>query len=168
MIAKGDSETTQGPNEKARSQEPRQRPFAAFLVIVLAITSLLIFAYALPSFFNLFNQGPDCGTSSSLPGSSHFTIIIDQAGYNDSRNHTEPWPKINVTVGQRVTIHVWNNSTVEPHGLAITHYFEQTVALQPGQSCDANFTASQTGIFQIYSTITDTTEAFEHAQLNVN
>ena len=147
-------------------QTQRERPFAALLVIGLAIVSFIIVAYALPFFFNLFNPQV-CAISGNMSGSNRFSIMIDSSGYNGSSYHVLPWPKMNVTLGQSVMIHVLNNDTVQAHGWAITHYFAQGVALRPGQSCDVAFNASQAGTFQIYNTIVDTTEFFEHAQLNV-
>lgn len=75
---------------------------------------------------------------------------------------------MNVTVDRDVIIHIVNNDTSQPHGFAITHYFEHGVILQPGKSCDLTFFASQTGIFPVYNTVFDTTDLFEHAQLTVN
>jgi hypothetical protein len=75
---------------------------------------------------------------------------------------------MNVTVDQDVIIHILNNDTSQTHGFAITHYFDQGVVLQPGKSCDLAFFASQTGMFPVYNTIFDTTDAFEYAQFNVN
>jgi hypothetical protein len=75
---------------------------------------------------------------------------------------------MNVTVDWGVIIHVLNNDTSQPHGFAINQYFGSGVALQPGKSCDLTFLASQTGTFSVYNTIFDTTDLFEHAQLNVN
>ncbi len=72
---------------------------------------------------------------------------------------------MNITRGQTITIHPWNNGSVA-HGFAITHNFDQGVVLLPGQSCDLTFSASQAGTFSVYSTEPDPT--FELAQLNVN
>ncbi len=110
-----------------------------------------------------------CGTpTGNVPRYVHFTFIISLAGYNDSADHTRPWPVMNVTVDSDVIIHVLNNDTSQTHGFAIQHYFDQGVALQPGRSCDLTFFASQTGTFPVYNTIFDTTDVFEHGQLNVN
>jgi hypothetical protein len=94
--------------------------------------------------------------------------VISLSGYDDSQHHSRPWPIMNVTVDWDVIIHILNNDTSQTHGFAITHYFDQGVTLQPGKSCDLTFFASQTGTFPIYNTIFDTTDLFEHAQLNVN
>ena len=74
---------------------------------------------------------------------------------------------MNVTVSWNVIIHLWNNDTTQTHGFAMKHYFEQGVALRPGQSCDLAFYASLAGTFPVYNTIFDTTQYFENAQLNV-
>jgi heme/copper-type cytochrome/quinol oxidase subunit 2 len=141
------------------------RSYVAFLAPIIAISSLLIFTFG---FFNIFNPVMNgCGNAANVSVSARFTVVIDQSGYNGSRYHTGPWPQINVTVGQGVAIHVWNNDTIQAHGFAIAHYFNQGIALRPGQSCDVVFTASQAGTFPIFNTIVDTTEMFEHSQLNV-
>jgi hypothetical protein len=75
---------------------------------------------------------------------------------------------MNVTVNWDVIIHILNNDTSQTHGFAITHHFDQGIPLQPGKSCYLGFFASQTGTFPVYNTIFDTTDLFEHAQLNVN
>jgi hypothetical protein len=144
----------------------RRRYFLTVLVIIVAAASLLASAYTL----HWFNSGPhSCGaTTSNVPRYFHFTIVISLSGYNDSQHHSRPWPIMNVTVNWEVIIHILNNDTSQTHGFAITHYFDQGVPLQPGNSCDLTFFASQTGTFPVYNTIFDTTDLFEHAQLNVN
>ncbi len=92
-----------------------------------------------------------------MPVSARFTVYIDY--------RVRPLPIMNVSRGQTVTIHAWNNSTVA-HSFAIDHYFVQGAVLQPGQSCDLTFSASQAGSFLVYGNEPDPT--FELAQLNVN
>jgi hypothetical protein len=75
---------------------------------------------------------------------------------------------MNMSVDWDVIIHVMNNDTGQAHGFAIQHYFDQGVALRPGESCDLSFFASTSGSFRVYNIVFDTTEAFEQAQLNVN
>ena len=75
---------------------------------------------------------------------------------------------MDVTVNWDINIHILNNDTTQPHGFAITHYFDQGVILQQGKSCDLAFFASEIGTFSVYNTIFDTTDAFEYAQFNVN
>ena len=72
---------------------------------------------------------------------------------------------MNVTQGQTITIHAFNNGTAA-HSFAIAHYFDKGTSLLPGQSCDLTFTASQTGSFWLYGSEPD--PVFVIAQLNVN
>jgi heme/copper-type cytochrome/quinol oxidase subunit 2 len=123
------------------------------VIVIVAVVSLLTFAYAILGFFN---APIGCGTSNT-PVSARFTVYIDYI--------RRPLPMMNVTRGETITIHAWNNGTVT-HGFAIRHYFDQGTFLQPGQSCDLTFTASQTGTFWVYSNEPD--PVFELAQLNVN
>ena len=74
---------------------------------------------------------------------------------------------MNVSLDWSVFMHVFNNDTSQSHGFAIKHYFEQGVALKPGESCDLFFFAGTPGTFPVYNTILDTTDAFENAQLNI-
>jgi hypothetical protein len=90
--------------------------------------------------------------------SPRFTVYVD---YQIRR----PLPTIIVTQGQTITIPAWNDSTVT-HGFAVDHYFAQGTSLQPGQSCDLTFSASQSGTFAIYGNEPD--PVFLLAQLDVN
>ncbi len=92
-----------------------------------------------------------------MPVSARFTVYIDY--------RVRPLPMMNVTRGQTVTIHAWNNGTVA-HSFAIAHYFVQGAVLLPGQSCDLTFSASQAGTFSIVGNEPD--PIFDIARLNVN
>jgi heme/copper-type cytochrome/quinol oxidase subunit 2 len=138
------------------------RLLAVVLVIISVTTAFLVSAYT----FHLFNLG-GCGTPSNAPASTKFTIIMSRFGYNDSKDHVLPWPIMNVTLKQMVGIHLSNNDT-QAHGFAIDHYFIQGALVPPGQTYEVSFDACQSGTFKIYNTVFDTTDAFEHAQLNVN
>ena len=61
-----------------------------------------------------------------------------------------PWPVINVHQNQTVVIHIFNCASSEPHGFAITHYFNSGVILQPDQSYTWTFDADQKGTFTMY------------------
>ncbi len=118
--------------------------------------------------FHVFGPGT-CGTPpANVASSAHFTIVITQAGYNDSRYHALPWPKMNVTLRQDVTVHVRNDDTFQPHGFAIAHYFEQSVYLRSGESSDMVFQACQTGSFSVYETTFVTNQPFLSAELDVS
>ena len=145
--------TSPGQNETTGSRF-RQRRFVLVLVAIVAIASVLTLTYATIYFFNY--NSINCG--SNIAVSPRFTVYID---YHIRR----PLPTINVTQGQTITIHAWNNGTVT-HGFAIRHYFDQGTFLQPGQSCDLTFSASQSGTFAIYSNEPD--PIFALAQLNVS
>ena len=80
------------------------------------------------------------GNASSNPEDSNVTFLIVEAdtgpfeGMNGSAYHLEvPWPVINVHQNQTVVIHIFNCASSEQHGLAITHYFNEGVILQPDQ-----------------------------------
>jgi heme/copper-type cytochrome/quinol oxidase subunit 2 len=74
-------------------------------------------------------------------------------GFNGSATHSDRWPVMKVAQGQVVTLHIVNQDPVEPHGLAITHYFVSGVTVTPGKTYDLTFTASQTGSFRVYCSI---------------
>ena len=136
----------------------------ALVAIAVAGTATLVPMYL----FHIFGPGT-CGTPpADVASSAHFTVVITQAGYNDSKYHGLPWPRMNITLRQSVTIHVWNNDTIQPHGFAITHYFEQSVYLRPGESSDVVFRACQTGNFSVYETTFVTNYPFLKAELDVS
>lgn len=147
--------TSSGENE---TEAPiyRQRRFVLVLILIVIIASVLTLNYTTFHFFNIGTLG--CG--SSAPVSPRFTVFIDNI-------FRRPLPTINVTQGQTITIHAWNNGTVT-HGFAIQHYFDQGTSLQSGQSCDLTFSASQSGTFPFvgWPSIPDPTIIL--AELNVN
>ncbi len=121
-----------------------KRLVLALAAIAVAGTAILVPVYV----FHIFGLGT-CGTPpANVASSSHFTIVITQAGYNQSKYHTLPWPRMNVTLRQDVTIHVRNDDTIQPHGFAIAHYFEQSVYLRPSESSEVVFQAAKLGAFQ--------------------
>jgi hypothetical protein len=141
-------------------------PYVVLFVVGVAASSSILGAVYL---YQLFTTPITCAArTANVPRYVQFTVVISLAGYNGSANHNGPWPLMKVSVDWDVIIHLLNNDTSQSHGFAITHYFEQGVVLQPGKSCDLAFFASQTGVFPVYNTIFDTTDRFEHAQLNVN
>ena len=141
-----------------------KRLIAFTLAIIIATTTFLFSAYT----FHLFNLG-GCGTpTGNVPASARFNIVMSLKGYNDNKDHVRPWPIMNVTYKQSVTIHLFNNDTTQAHGFGITHYLDQGVSVPHGQTYDVNFGACQIGTFHVYDTIVDTAELYEPAQLNVN
>jgi FtsP/CotA-like multicopper oxidase with cupredoxin domain len=125
-----------------------RRLIAVLCVTVAASGILVALGYA-----GLFNQYTFTGTT------VHFTIIENSvgpmAGYNGSANYSfsTPWPVLEVNQGERVIIHVFNNSTVEAHGFAIVHYYEKGIALSEHQSYNVEFIANDVGNFTIYCNI---------------
>ncbi len=124
------------------------------LVVALGASGFAITAYA----FHLFGFGiPSCGCGSTLRNSSpgaHFTVVMSLNGFNDSRIHGLPWPIMNVTLGQSVTIHLVNCDTTQAHGFFISHYMRSGVTVAPGQCLDLPiFTADTAGTFPVYCTI---------------
>src|SRR5207247_7688199 len=98
------------------------------------------FSYAYAA--HLFGFG-SCGSPpANIPGSNRFLLVISFYGYNGSKYHTIPWPRMNVTLRQYVTIRAWNNDT-QSHGFAITHYFEQGEYIRSRDSYDLTFKACQ-------------------------
>ncbi len=153
-----------GSRETGRFRIPDRRVVLALVAIAVAGTAILVPVYV----FHIFGPGT-CGTPpANVANSAHFTVVITQAGYNDSKYHTLPWPTMNVTLRQEVTIHVWNNDTIQPHGFAITHYFEQSVYLRPSESSDVIFQACKTGKFSVYEATLATNQPFLSAGLDVN
>ncbi len=140
-----------------------KRLLLTIATVVIAVTALLASAFAL----HIFGLGT-CGTPpANLPSQVRFTVVITFNGYNGSKYHGTPWPKMNVTLRQNVAIHVWNNDT-QAHGFAITHYSDQGVPLQPSDSSDLSFQACQTGAFPIYETLFTTNYVYLKAELNVS
>lgn len=130
------------------------------IVLVVALITVvgagsLAAAYSF-HFFGLGRTG--CGTSPSYqPSSAQFTIVMDNqgmnVGFNGSKYHSIPWPMMNVSVGQTVSIHVTNNDPTQPHGFAITRYFDRGITLRSGECYDATFVADQPGSFTVYCNI---------------
>lgn len=92
------------------------------------------------------------------PGTSRsFTLIANSTGYNNSVPYQQqhglsaPWPVMNVSRCDNVTINVTNHDT-QTHGLAVGGYTnEYTIA--PGQDLSIHFTANKTGHWRVYCTI---------------
>jgi hypothetical protein len=161
---RGRQKLSSGSRRTERFRIPHKRLVLALVLIAVAGTAILVPVYV----FHIFGVGT-CGTPpANVASSAHFLVVITQAGYNDSKYHTLPWPTMNVTLRQDATIHVWNNDSIQPHGFAITHYFEQSVYLRPGESSDVVFQACQTGSFSVYETTLATNQPFLNAELDVS
>jgi FtsP/CotA-like multicopper oxidase with cupredoxin domain len=108
----------------------------------------------------LSSTGSAPGIANSTSGSTaSFTIIEadpgnNYEGMNGSAFHSStPWPVMQVTEGQTVTIHVFNCASSEPHGFAVQHYFVSGVTVRPGLSYTLTFNADQVGQFRVYCSI---------------
>lgn len=136
------------------------------MLIAVAGTGFLVAAFA----FHLFGLGTSCGTRpANGPNSTYFTVVMSSEGFNGSRIHSVPWPIMNVTLRQTVTIHVVNNDTTQAHGFAITHYFPSGLTMRPGECQDVTFTTDQAGTFKVYCTIFCTVHVFmQGGELNVS
>ena len=78
------------------------------------------------------------------------------AGFNGSyyASTTTQWPTMHVRVGQVVSIRVINCASSEAHGFQVTYYDDKSIiAIQPGQSYEATFTATVAGTFRVYCDI---------------
>ena len=135
------------------------RSILAATALAIGLTGSLVLAYE----FHLFGLGTaDCWVQpAGSPGSAVFTVVMANEGvnigFNGSRNHSPPWPVLNVTRGQSVIVHVINNDSREAHGFQITHYFEQGIGgrsgLAPGKCFDVKFTADDVGTFLVQCNI---------------
>jgi heme/copper-type cytochrome/quinol oxidase subunit 2 len=86
-----------------------------------------------------------------------FLVILSQYGYNYSilqgAGLSKPWPVINVTMGQTVSIEVCNVD-VQAHGFQVAHYVDSSInVVGPGEVLNFTFAANQEGTFQIYCAI---------------
>lgn len=119
------------------------------LAIAIVGSAGIIGVLAYDGFFNL---SPFTGTT------VHFTIIEESTGPLEGMNGSyyhgfNTWPIIQVNKGDKVVINVMNNSTSEPHGFSITHYFPAGATIGARQSYNVIFIASQAGNFTIYCNI---------------
>lgn len=124
--------------------------------MVIVGTGFVTAAYA----FHLFGLGsPGCGCGSNYSNNSpgaHFTVVMSLNGFNDSKIHGLPWPIMNVTMGQNVTIHLANCDSTQAHGFSImssARTYVRGVTVAPNQCLDVTFTADTLGTFQVQCTI---------------
>jgi len=158
-------------------QKPSRRVLAV-IALAVAVGGFLSGAYA----FHLFGTGTNCWIRpTSAPNTAIFTVVMANeglnVGYNGSKAHgasaSNPWPVMNVTVNQTVIIHVINNDS-QPHGFAVTQYFDQGIGAQaglaPNKCYDVKFTANILGSFAVKCNIFCTIHFpyMQFGQLNVN
>jgi FtsP/CotA-like multicopper oxidase with cupredoxin domain len=151
----------------------RSQRILVTLVLVIAVSGFFVLSYA----FNFFTPPVNClARPTGGPGTAVFTIVMADEGmnigFNGSYYHSAPWPVMNVTLGENVIIHVFNNDTVEAHGFQISHYFDQGLGqsgLAPGKCYDVRFVATTLGSFQVFCNIFCTIHlSMQYGRLNVN
>lgn len=138
------------------STKAKRRLGLAFLATVIVV------GLAASAFYVAASPGThDAGLQSILPaGCSRpvggFLIIASSMGYNDSIAHGAPvknWPILDVARGTDVSITVCNTYT-QAVGFQVAHYLVGKVeSVLPGQVLNVNFTANQTGSFEIYCAV---------------
>src|SRR5256712_11019646 len=126
-------------------ESPRTKLLRRVLVIVLIVVAVSGF-FAAAYTFHFFGLGTtNCwARPTNLPASSAYFVVVMSnegmnVGFNGSKFQSGSWPRINVTLGRTVTIHVINNDTVQSHGFAIQSYFSG-FSLGPGNCSDVKFT----------------------------
>jgi len=155
----------------ARSKLKLSRRLLAALAVAVVAVGFVSTAYA---FHLLGTSPPNCFVRPSGPANAAvFTLVMANegfnVGFNGSKYHPEPWPVMNVSLGQNVVIHVVNNDTSQAHGLSISHYFDGGLTLSPGECSDVRFVASQLGSFNVFCNIFCTIHIFmQSGRLNVN
>ena len=157
-------------NPKQRSRVRFSRLVMAIILVAITGAGFLAAAYS----FHFFGPGTSsCVTrSTSQPNSRYFTIMMANyglnVGFNGSKYHNPPWPVLNATLGESITIHVVNNDT-QPHGFSIVHYLDRGVTLRPGECYDVTFAASQPGSFTVFCQIYCTIHVYmQDGRLNVS
>ena len=100
------------------------------------------------------NPKPMQGNSSTI----YFLIVESDTGafegMNGSAYHlSTSWPVLNVRQGQTVVIQVVNCASSEPHGFAITSYFDSGTTIRPGQSFTLKFVANEVGLFRVFCSV---------------
>jgi heme/copper-type cytochrome/quinol oxidase subunit 2 len=148
---------------------PSKRVLVA-LAIIIVVTGSVATAYA----FHLIGPSPQsCWVQpSGSANAAVFTVVMADegfnVGYNGSKYHPNPWPVMNVSLGQNVLVHVVNNDS-QAHGFTITHYFDSGLTLSPGGCFDVKFAANQLGNFNVFCQIFCTIHIFmQNGRLNVN
>lgn len=130
----------------------RKSAMAAVALVLVAVAVIIVLSYT-------HGQG---SRAQCLRPQDGFLIIESSNGYNDSVDHSPgtPWPVINVSRGQMVSIVVCNTD-VQSHEFEIQHYYNSTAVQTPNQAVLISFVANQTGTFRIYNNNFDSLSAFE-------
>ncbi len=154
--------------DEARSRTIQTKQVLAILVVLVSIGAV-ISGLALTGTIPLSTILSCLGT----PGTSKsFTIIADLNGYNNSKNMAGqgglgPWPIMNVSRCDNVTIHLTNNDT-QSHGLAVGGYAGE-YSIPPNQTLSIHFTANKSGHWRVFCTILCSVHDYmQNGQLNVS
>jgi heme/copper-type cytochrome/quinol oxidase subunit 2 len=144
----------------------------ATLAVIIVVAGFFSAAYA---FHLLGPSPPNCWVRPSGPANAAiFTVVMANeglnVGFNGSRNHSFPWPVMNVSLGQNVVIHLVNNDTAQAHGFTIIHFFDSGIVVSPGECYDVRFTANTIGNFTVFCQIFCTIHNpwMQSGRLNVN
>jgi heme/copper-type cytochrome/quinol oxidase subunit 2 len=111
------------------------------------------------------NAGAVSAGCNAPPG--YILVVAGPSGFNNSVNHTRPWPVVTVQKGKPVNFFVCNVDPVAAHGFAIDHYLDAGVALGPGQTFRVSFVADRGGNFTIFCNIFCPVHIFMIGQLRV-
>ena len=171
LPANNEGETVWGSWKARLLGTRRSKSVLAVVLLLIALTGFFTAAYT----FHLFGLGTvSCASHpTNAPNSAYFVVVMANQGmnigFNGSKFHSGPWPMMNVTLGTNVIIHVVNNDTVEPHGFAITTYFNKGLILRPGECSDVAFNANQLGSYRVYCFINCSIHVkMQSGEINVN
>lgn len=150
-----------------------RKRFLATAIVAVILAGIVLGYYE--SHMNGTGSHCGCGSNFLQPSTgTHFTVVMSLNGFNDSRVHGLPWPIMNVTVGQDVTIHLVNCDNTQAHGFSIgigsSTVYVRPVTIAAGQCLDVSFVATNTGTFVVQCTIFCTvhTPWMLNGKLNVN
>ncbi len=121
---------------------------AVAIIVVVAVVAVVLVIPALQ------HQTTSAPTNSNGSKTVYFTIIESDKGpyegMNGSAYHIgEPWPVMQVQLGDIVIIHIISQDSQEAHGFTILHYFDPGVGLLPGGTYTVKFVANENGTFVI-------------------
>ena len=133
--------------------------------VLLAVSGIFVYLHFVPvrasDVCQSLRSGPAQGFASSNANASTATFVIIESdngsyeGINGSAYHiTTPWPVVIVHKGQTVVFDVYNCTSSEAHGFAISHYFPSGISVPPtGQIRTVKFVANQVGNYTIFCSI---------------
>jgi len=143
------------------NQQPKSKLGKKKLAIVAILSSVALAG----TYFGVsyFSQSP---CPSGVPLRTFTIVVNDTTGYNDSRD--QPF-QMNVQQGDCVLVTFVNNSTAQPHGLAINYYLPNGIVAQPKTSGSARFQANKPGQFPVFEQLFSTIAAWTNnaGRLNV-